>query len=397
MYFLLFMAHCLSLITMFLSILELHHFRNYRGGRLVFAPKGALIRGGNAQGKSNLLEAIYFLSLGKSSRGAADADVASYEEQGFGVRGEVSGAGGSFAIFVEYDAALGKRIYIDGQVLPRVSELIGRFPSVLFSPENVDLILRFPVGRRRILDALLAQESREYLADLFRYRRVLTQRNRLLKRITQAGVQADRLLHPWDEELAVCGARIVRKRMAAVGELEQSFVRFYRDLTSGVEEASVTYKKTVSFEDEDGAVARFIEMLNKKRGEEIRMGYTLSGPHRDDVRIYVNGHDLQRFGSQGQLKSALLAWKLAEVVFLQRASEQWPVLLLDDVFSELDRRRCLALLELLSQFGQVFLTAAREKDLPLSEMGFEEVIIEQGTCIQAASEQLSADAGQSAC
>ena len=390
-------AHCSLFIPMSLSILDLYHFRNYVRERLVFSPKGALIRGGNAQGKSNLLEAIYFLSLGKSSRGASEADVASHEEGGFGVRGGFSGKTGSFSIFVEYDAVQGKRIYIDGEALPRASLLVGRFPSVLFSPEDVDLILRFPVGRRRILDALLAQESREYLSDLLRYRRVLTQRNRLLKRITRAGAQADRLLGPWDEELAACGARIVRRRMEMIEELRSDFVSFYRKLASGGEEASFTYEHTVSFEGEDHDAQCFMEALSKKRSEEIRMGYTLSGPHRDDVRISVNGHNLQRFGSQGQLKSVLLAWKLAEVVFLRRASGQWPALLLDDVFSELDRRRCLVLLELLSEFGQVFLTAAREEDLPLSEMGFEEVIIEQGTCIRAARAGSSADAGESAC
>jgi DNA replication and repair protein RecF len=382
---------------MFLSTLNLHHFRNYVRERLVFSPKGVLIRGGNGQGKSNLLEAIYFLSLGKSSRGATEADVASYEERGFAVRGGFSGESGSFSIFVEYDAVQGKRIYIDGQALPRASLLVGRFPSVLFSPEDVDLILRFPVGRRRILDALLAQESQEYLSDLLRYRRVLTQRNRLLKRITRAGAQADRLLGPWDEELATCGARIVRRRTAMIEELRGDFVSFYRKLASGGEEASFTYEHTVSFGGEDHDAQCFLEVLAKKRAKEIRMGYTLSGPHRDDVRICVNGRDLQRFGSQGQLKSVLLAWKLAEVVFLRRATEQWPVLLLDDVFSELDRRRCLVLQELLSEFGQVFLTAAREEDLPLSEMEFDEVVIERGACIRTSRTGSSAAAGESAC
>ncbi|MCK5526127.1 MAG: DNA replication/repair protein RecF, partial [Candidatus Latescibacteria bacterium] len=389
-----FITHYSLLIAMFLSTLDLHHFRNYVRERLVFSPKGVLIRGGNAQGKSNLLEAIYFLSLGKSSRGAAEADVASYDQRGFGVRGEFSGDKGSFSIFVEYDAVRGKRIVIDGQALPRASLLVGRFPSVLFSPEDVDLILRFPVGRRRILDALLSQESREYLSDLLRYRRVLTQRNRLLKRITRVGAEADRLLGPWDEELAACGARIVRRRMEMIEKLRDDFVPFYRKLASGGEEASFTYEHTVSFDREDHDAQCFMEALARKRSGEIRMGYTLSGPHRDDVRICVNGRDLQRFGSQGQLKSVLLAWKLAEVVFLKRASKQWPALLLDDVFSELDRRRCLVLLELLSEFGQVFLTAAREEDLPLSEMGFDEVVIEKGTCIRPTRPGSAADVEQ---
>jgi len=255
---------------------------------------------------------------------------------------------------------------------------------VLFSPEDVDLILRFPVGRRRILDTLLAQESREYLADLLRYRRILAQRNRLLKRITRAGVQADRLLHPWDEELAACGARIIRKRLAVIEDLQGDFVGFYHDLTSGDEETSFSYESTVCFKGVSNDVDCFLEALTKKRAEEIRVGYTLSGPHRDDVRICVNDLDLQKFGSQGQLKSVLLAWKLAEVAFLQCSSGHWPVLLLDDVFSELDRRRCLVLLDKLSEFGQVFLTAAREDDLPLSEMGFDEVVVVRGKCIGAA-------------
>jgi len=369
---------------MFLSALELHHFRNYVQERLRFPPTGVLIRGGNGQGKSNLLEAIYFLSVGKSARGAIDADVVFYDEQAFSVRGEISGDVDSFSIFVEYDAVRGKRIYVDGQVLPRVSSLVGRFHSVLFSPEDVDLILRFPVGRRRILDTLLAQESREYLADLLRYRRILSQRNRLLKRITRAGVQADRLLHPWDEELAACGARIIRKRLAVIEDLQGDFVRFYHDLTSGGEETSFSYESTVCFEGASDDVNCFLEALTKKRAEEIRVGYTLSGPHRDDVCICVNDLDLQKFGSQGQLKSVLLAWKLAEVAFLQCSSGHWPVLLLDDVFSELDRRRCLVLLDKLSEFGQVFLTAAREEDLPLSEMGFDEVVVVHGNCIGAA-------------
>jgi len=382
---------------MILSTLELHRFRNYVQERLRFSPAGVLIRGGNGQGKSNLLEAIYFLSVGKSARGAIDADVVFYEEQAFGVRGEISGERDSFSIFVEYHAVRGKRIYVDGQALPRVASLVGRFPSVLFSPEDVDLILRFPVGRRRILDALLSQESREYLADLLRYRRILSQRNRLLKRITRVGVQADRLLHPWDEELAACGARIIRKRMAVIEDLEGDFVRFYRELTSGDEEASFSYESTVCFEEASNDVDRFLEALTKKRAEEIRVGYALSGPHRDDVRISLDGHDLQKFGSQGQLKSVLLAWKLAEVGFLRRSSGHWPVLLLDDVFSELDRRRCLVLLDKVPEFGQVFLTAAREEDLPLSEMGFDEVVIERGKCIGATNAGPSTAAWEPSC
>ena len=382
---------------MFLSTLELYHFRNYVQERLIFSPAGALIRGGNGQGKSNLLEAIYFLSLGKSARGAMDADVAAYEDQVFSVRGEISGEADVFSIFVEYDAVRGKRIYIDRQALSRVSSLIGHFHSVLFSPEDVDLVLRFPVGRRRILDALLAQESRAYLADLLRYRRILSQRNSLLKRIAREGVQADRLLRPWDEELAACGARIIRKRMDLIQDLEANFARFYLDLTSGDEEASLLYESTVCSEGTFDGVDPFIEALVKKRAEEIRVRYTLSGPHRDDVRICVNGHDLQKFGSQGQLKSVLLAWKLAEATFLRHASGHWPVLLLDDVFSELDRRRCMVLLDRLSAFGQVFLTAAREEDLPLSEMGFDEVVIEHGKCIAAANAGSSTTAGKAAC
>ena len=387
---------------MFLSSLELYHFRNYVQERLIFSQAGVLIRGGNGQGKSNLLEAIYFLSVGKSGRGATDSDVVSYEAQTFGVRGDIFGEADAFSVFVEYDTLRGKRICVDGQALSRVSSLIGRFHSVLFSPEDVDLVLRFPVGRRRILDGLLAQESRGYLVDLLRYRRILSQRNSLLKRITRAGVQTDRLLRPWDEELATCGARIIRKRMAVIKELEPGLVRFYRDLTSGDEETSLFYESTTCSEgaSNEGSplrlsstVDRFVEALMQKRTEEIRMGHTLSGPHRDDVRICVNDRDLQKFGSQGQLKSVLLAWKLAEAAFLRQASGHWPVLLLDDVFSELDRRRCLVLLDRLSDFGQVFLTAAREEDLPLSEMGFDEVVIEHGKCIGATNARSSAAVG----
>ncbi|MFH1007622.1 MAG: DNA replication/repair protein RecF [Candidatus Latescibacterota bacterium] len=377
-----FITHSRMPIFMFLSTLDLHHFRNYDRERLVFSQRGVLIRGGNAQGKSNLLEAIYFLSLGKSSRGTTDADVATYEEDGFDVRGGISGHSGSFTLFVQYDTVQGKRIYLDGQLVPKVSELVGHFPLVLFSPEDVDLMLRFPAGRRRMLDALLAQESREYLTDLLRYRRILTQRNHLLKRITRAEIQADQLLHPWDQELAKCGVRIVRKRMAVIGEVEKDFVRFYRKLTSGDEETSFAYESTVSL-DTDDDVSSFVESLRKNRAAEIRMGHTLIGPHRDDIQVDINERDLQRFSSQGQLKSVLLAWKLAEVVFLRRACGQWPVLLLDDVFSELDRRRCMVLMELVSEFGQVFMTAARDEDLPLSEMGFDEFIIQGGTSIRA--------------
>jgi len=352
---------------MFIESLTLQNFRCFKEGSFTFQGTKTVISGENGRGKSNLLESIYFLAVAKSSRGALERDVLRHGADYFNIRSSVIKKGSLRAsIRIYYDPHSGKRIYLDECLLPRLSDLIGTFNAVLFSPEDVDLVLRYPHERRRMLDILASQASISYLSDLQIYQRALAQRNRLLRNgISQAVAEAQ--LQPWDVQLADAGARIVRYRTEAVEQMGSSARQFHASFSPEGEDLCVRYQSPWAADTVEESQVLILSGLQRQRDRELDLGYTLSGPHKDQLLFEIGGRDVQRHASQGQMKSALLSWKLAEAVFLESVAHEAPVLLLDDIFSELDARRSLRLLSLLSDFGQVILTTSRDPDLPISE------------------------------
>ena len=254
----------------------------------------------------------------------------------------------------------------------RLSELIGEFNAVLFSPADMDLVYGSPSVRRRYLDILLSQQQQGYLRGLQRYQRLLVQRNYLLKRVRDGVAQVEEL-DPWDEKLTAEGGLILAQRVAAVSELSKMASLDYRQLADGDEVMRLEYISSLtlseSIDDGDFVGKEMRSTLIKNREKEIRAGFTTVGPHRDDLHLLVAGMNVAQYASRGQARTAVLALRLAEGRYLSERRGEPPVLLLDDVMSELDKRRRRHVLEQVAGYEQVFITTA-ELEL-LDDEGFE--------------------------
>ena len=270
--------------------LTLRPFRNFAAIHLGFAADRVLIFGPNGRGKSNILEAISYLSIGKSVRGAKDQHVVPHGEDFFDIRALCSDGRHDQQVRVFYSKKGGKKAFIDATPLPRVSELLGTLCTVHFSPEDVSLVLRFPAPRRRLLDILIAQSSTAYLRYMQRYYRVLAQRNHLLRTAKKAGHELinGQIMEPWDAQLVDLGAQLRLYRLAALDRLKLPFLRYYGRLALAGEEAAIVYQGAKE-QDLEALGAELREALSRRREQETQMGYTLCGPHRDDLRFTLNG------------------------------------------------------------------------------------------------------------
>ena len=357
---------------MYVSSLKLTNYRNFEQAEFAFDQAKTAIWADNARGKSNLLEALYFLALAKSGRGARDKDVLRWGAEYFVIEAQIEREDHPFPIRIAYDPRVGKKqAFLDETSLPRLSDLIGAFNAVLFSSEDVDLVLREPAQRRRILDILVSQSSPSYLADLEGYQRVLAQRNRLLKDRGSALLSHPEQIKPWNGQLAELGARIVSRRLEALDDIQPLLSNYYRSIAPTPEEMKANYRCPVSMETREQGQEILFDALTSRLPQEVELRYTLTGPHRDNLVFTLDGKAAHQFASKGQLKTVLLSWKLAEATFLERKTGWRPVLLMDDVFSELDPKRAEAVLNMIPDFGQVVLTSARDPDLDFEAQGFQ--------------------------
>ena len=359
--------------------LRLEPYRNFPRLELDLDREACLIVADNGRGKSNVLESISYLSIGKSIRGARDQEVVPHDTGHFDIRSVWDDGSRDRQVRIFYSTSEGKRAFVDGVDLPRVSDLVSQLRTVHFAPEDVSLVLQFASQRRRLLDILLSQACPEYLQSLQRYNRALTQRNHYLRRL--AGRRPDLAeRRVWGEQLAAPGGAIRRLRLETLVEMTPVFMRCYETFSTGQEQAGISYRsEPVPPAVEEVPPAEQLEEdllaeLEADPAREERAGHTLCGPHRDSLSFSLAGSPADTYGSQGQLKSLLLSWKMAEARFLEERSGNQPVLLLDDVFSELDETRSRQLLSLTEGFDQVLLTAARH---PGEEVGdrFERVEI----------------------
>ena len=322
---------------MYIESISLSHFRNYNELELTFDAGTNLFYGNNAQGKTNILEAVYVCGTSRSHRTSQDREMIQFDETQAHIRMMVQKAHISYRIDTHLRREKSKGIAIGGNPIRKARELLGLVCFVFFSPEDLNIIKNGPSGRRRFLDAELCQLDRVYLSDLTDYNKVVNHRNRLLKDLF-FNPSLEPTLDIWDEQLARYGERIIEKRMAFIEELSQIMIPIHRKLTGGMEEISLVYEP-------DCPSGRLEEKLALSRERDLRQKTTGLGPHRDDFGILVNGMDLRRYGSQGQQRTAALSLKLSEIRLLQDRIKDSPVLLLDDVLSELDRSRQDCLLE----------------------------------------------------
>ena len=350
---------------MYIHELTLRPFRNLKNARLRLAPEGVLIVAPNGSGKSNVLEAISFFSIGKSVRGVRDREAVPHGGKQFDIRALWHDGRRDRDVRLCYLHDQGKRVFLDGVPLDRVSDLVSQFQTVHFCPEDVTLVLRFPAQRRRLLDILISQSDSAYLHDLQRFQRALVQRNRCLKRWLSAS-ETRRELEPWDVQVVQFGGSLRRQRLGVLLEFQPLLTKYYTRFSTGNEVLNLAYSGTTDISLDAGTVptreelcAELQEELEQARERERQSGYTLFGPHRDVISFELNGEPAETFASQGQRKSLLIAWKMAELRFLEARNGQQPVLLIDDLFSELDEERTRELLNLVTDFDQVVVTAPK--------------------------------------
>jgi DNA replication and repair protein RecF len=347
--------------------LFLRPFRNIDDTQFAFPADRTLITGRNGRGKTNILEAISYLSIGKSVRGAPDQQAVPHAGGFFDIQAGCDHGARRLRLRLFYGRTEGKRAFAEDEPLERVSQLLGLFRTVHFAPEDVALVLRFPAQRRRLLDILNSQSSPQYLRCLQRYQRVLSQRNALLRNPTAA----DELAHSsWTEQLADTGGFIRQMRLDTLKALEPRFYACTRRLARRDEEVTVSYRGPSA--EESPQAEALLQQLREKAERERELGYTLAGPHRDDLVFRIDGKPADAYASEGQLKSVLIAWKMAEVCFLQSPDAGQPVLLLDDALSELDERRREALMEIVEEYEQVIITSPGPPSTPAAA-GFERI------------------------
>ena len=354
---------------MLLANLTLTNFRSYRQLDLALGPGLTVVAGENAQGKSNLLEAIHLLAIGKSHRAASERDLVSWQaaqEGGYAMlAASVEGRGGPLELRVALDCREGpavKRVRVNG-VPKRALDLVGLMSAALFSAEDVGLVFGPPAGRRRYLDVLLAQVSRPYAQALARYQRTLAQRNALLRALREGRAREDELAF-WDEALTAEGAAALGERWACLPALSSRVAAAFERLSGGGALA-VDYAGTAE-PSADGPAAALRSALAASRGQERAQAMTVVGPHRDDLRLTLDGAAASRHASRGQARLAALAMRLGEARLLAERKGEPPILLLDDALSELDERRRALALEEVVRYPQVIMTTADLGAVPRS-------------------------------
>lgn len=325
-----------------ISELKLHQYRSYES--LLLRPYSGVnvISGENAQGKTNAIEALFLCAFGRSHRTSRDAELINKDCAGAYVGIKLRNSSGEHNIEMKLRSGERKKVFLDANLISRSSELMGQLNVVLFSPEDLSLVKGGPAERRRFMDMEISQLYPSYYVSLQQYNIALRQRNALLKSDT-AGLST---LCAWDEQLAYHGARVMDKRAAFALKLQRHASEFHSAVTEGGEKLLIEYAPSVAVQEEvSKTTGLLMEKLEDSASDDLRRGFSSVGPHRDDLRISLNGEELRVYASQGQQRTAALSLKLSEIDILKELKGEAPVLLLDDVLSELDDSRGRLLLE----------------------------------------------------
>lgn len=344
---------------MLLRNVKLLGFRNLGKIALDVSPQINIFLGRNGQGKTNLLEGLSYLALGRSHRGNRDRELITFGEEHFhlGVEGE-TGRGDVFRLEAAVTKDGQKRLKVDGQTISRQADLVGHLSVVQFDPGDVELTKGSPDHRRRFLDYTLSVCSTEYFRNLQAYRRALAQKNRLLK---QRFSVSDPELDAWDQELVRTGAPLLEARLELLPSLERVGAEAYADLAPQGGRLGLSLRG--GFPPDDTIPRAFADALVAQRSHEKAMGHSLVGPHRDRMDVSLEGRSLRRYGSQGEKRSASIALKLAQAELIYQRTQERPAVFLDDIFSELDRGRTHALQTRLHREHQLFIATARLDDV----------------------------------
>jgi DNA replication and repair protein RecF len=334
-----------------LTKLHLLHFRNHREAEVVLGPEVNCFVGPNGVGKTNLLDAVHYLALAKSYFEAVDMHNILDGEEYFMVQGAMRTEQGEDGLLCTVRKGQRKVLSRNRKEYDRLSDHVGRYPVVMITPYDGQLILDGSEVRRRFLDGLIAQFDKGYLDDLIRYNRALAQRNILLKRFAEQGGGSLQVLEPWDMQLIQYGTAVHMARKAFLQELVPMLVEHYAGISGAREEVALEYRSSLN-------EVPLADLLNGAWERDRSATHTTVGVHKDDLVFTINGQPLKRYGSQGQQKTYLIALKLAQFDLTRARSGVRPILLLDDIFDKIDPQRMRHLLQLLSgqRFGQVLIT-----------------------------------------
>ena len=372
-----------------LTNLQLQNFRNYESVQLEFTDGVHVFIGENAQGKTNLMESIYALAMTKSHRTTNDKELIRWNKEFATIKGTVEKTATKTNLELQFSKK-GKIAKVNYLEQKRLSSYLGNLNVILFAPENLTLVKGSPQNRRKFVDMELGQMSSLYLYDLVEYNRVLKQRNTYLKQLAIKKKQPDEYLEVLSEMLSELASKIVFHRLDFMKQLEALAIPIHDQLSLGREKFSVSYQATIPLE--DGLTPSqmkeiYIDQFKKNQTREADQATTLIGPHRDDLIFYLNEVPVQTYGSQGQQRSTVLSLKLAEIELMKLSTGEYPLLLLDDVLSELDDDRQTHLIKAIENKVQTFITTTSLDGIKQQFINEPVVIpIEKGTILKTESE-----------
>lgn len=330
---------------MYINSLELSHYRNYENLSIAFDPGITILYGDNAQGKTNILEAVYISGTTKSHRATKDKDIIQFGQDEAHVRLNITKHDVKHRIDMHLRKNKSKGVAVDGQSIKRSGELFGIVHMIFFSPEDLSIVKNGPAERRRFMNLELCQLNKLYYYNYVNYNKALNQRNTLLKQIYFNEKLKD-TLDMWDDYLMEYGRCLIEEREKFIKELNEIVKDIHSHLTGNKEQIRIGYEKNASVEE-------YENMMKSKRAMDLKYQSTQVGPHRDDICFYINDIDVRKYGSQGQQRTAALSLKLAEIELVKKMIHDTPILLLDDVMSELDSNRKHYLLDSIKEIQTI--------------------------------------------
>ena len=348
---------------MIISKLWLKNYRNLKEGHFNFGNQINYIYGMNAQGKTNLLESIWMFTGARSFRKSKDSELINFQKEYAKIEGDFFFENRNQKISVNF-ADKRRKIFLNGIPTAYPTEMIGRFRAVLFTPHHLSLVRDGPENRRKFLDSALCQLDANYVREIVGYNKILKHRNALLKQIQRQTASPD-FLDVWNEKLIQTGYKILKRRLEYIQEINVESTRIYSEISNQRESLKIRYVSSIVKNSKmdciskDEIIKSFADKLKSNESLEINQGFTLVGPHKDDIEMTIQDLNLKKFGSQGQQRSVVLSLKLAEATVLRRHIGEFPVVLLDDIMSELDDFRIDYIMSKLNNY-QTFITGCNK-------------------------------------
>jgi DNA replication and repair protein RecF len=356
--------------AMFVKQLSLENYRNIQSLHLETDAPVNIIIGPNAQGKTNILESIFVLALTKSHRTSKDKELIAWNAESARIIGEIHKKYGTNKLDLQINMR-GKTAKVNGLEQRKLSGFIGSLNVVMFAPEDLEIVKGSPGVRRRFMDMELGQVHPAYLHHLLQYQKIVIQKNTSIKKMNIHNEADQVMMDVWNDQLVEHGVRIMKNRQSFIHKLQKWAEHIHQGITNGKEKLRIVYRPSFEaedYQDETVLINQFMIKLSQVREQEQRRGICLIGPHRDDLEFYINDKEVMAYGSQGQQRTTALSLKLAELELIREEVGEYPVLLLDDVLSELDQFRQTQLIETFQDKVQTFITTTGIESINASKL-----------------------------